>query len=142
MSNKPQTGMDKQRVDFVESLHNSLKKQAVKAILEHNKFVTLATSYMGDGLEESECVELLMIDGLDREAAESYTALVISKKGQSEEILSNYSFQFEDGQGCVYSSYDIGKVIQAASDEDAWEKAEESLNETGVQKIISVNRVS
>ena len=145
MSNKPQTGMDKQSIDFVESLHNSLKKQAAKAILEHNKFFTLATSYMDDGLEEPECIELLMIDGLGREEAESFTALAISEKGQIKEAQSEYSFQFEDSYGKIWSSYDIGKIVYASTDEEAWEKAEESLEDemsADAQKIISVNRVS
>lgn len=137
--------MDKQRIDFVESLHANLKKQAHKAILEHKKFVTLASSYMDDGLEESECVELLMIDGLGREEAESFTALAMSQKGQSKESQSEYSFQFEDSYGKIWSSYDVGKIVHASTDEEAWEKAEESLEDeinADAQKIVSVTRVS
>ena len=140
---KPLTSMDKQRVDFVESLHNSLKKQAVKAIAEHKRFIALASSYVEDGLEESECVELLMIDGLSREASESYTAMVMSKETE-QESPTEYSFQFEDIYGTRFSSYDIGKIIHAATDEEAWAKAEEIIEEETTiepQKILSVTRV-
>lgn len=140
---KPLTGMDRQRVDFVESLHNSLKKQATQALADHKKYIKLATTYMQDGLEESECIELLMIDGLSREASESYTAMATSK--ENDEIAqAEYSFQFEDSYGKVYSSYDIGKTIHASTDEEAWNKAEEIIDEeTEIepQKIISVTRV-
>ena len=140
---KPLTNMDRQRVDFVESLYSSLKKQTVQAIADHKKFIKLANSYVNDGLEESECVELLMIDGLSRDASESYTAMAISKEG-NEETPAEYSFQFEDQEGKIYSSYDIGKTIHASTDEEAWTKAEEIIDEETViepHKILSVTRV-
>ena len=140
--NKPSTSMDMQRATFVESLHNSLKKQATQAITEHRRFVTLASSYVDDGLDESEVIELLMIDGLSREAAESYTAM--AKEGEIQDNLHEYSFQFEDVSGRIYSSYDVGKTIRAASDEDAWAKALESLDDQEIEpeKILAVNRIS
>ena len=140
---KPLTNMDRQRVDFVESLYSSLKKQTVQAIADHKKFIKLANSYVNDGLEESECVELLMIDGLSRDASESYTAMAISKEG-NEETPAEYSFQFEDQEGKIYSSYDIGKTIHASTDEEAWTKAEEIIDEETIiepHKILSVTRV-
>lgn len=140
---RPSTGMDVQRVTFVESLHNSLKRQATKAIAEHKKYASLARSYLEDGLEESECVELLMIDGLSREAAESYSAMVKSEVEENGD-LSEYTFQFEDEMGRITSSYDIGKTVRASNDEEAWEKAEEILesgSQIEAQKLISVNRI-
>jgi len=142
--NKPSTSMEMQRATFVESLHNSLKKQASKAIAEHNKFITLASSYVDDGLEESEAIELLMIDGLSREASESYISMALSKEGSIQDDLQEYSFQFEDAEGRVYSSFDVGKTIRAASEEDAWSKALECLDDqSGIEpeKILSVNRL-
>ena len=141
---RPSTNMDMQRATFVESLHNSLKKQASKAIAEHNKFITLAASYVEDGLDESEAIELLMIDGLSREASESYISMALSKEGSMQDDLQEYSFQFEDVTGRVYSSFDVGKTIRAASEEDAWSKALESLdNESGIdpERILSVSRI-
>jgi hypothetical protein len=139
--NKPSTNRDMQRLTFVESLHSSLKKQTVKAILDHNKFISLASNYVEDGLDDNECIELLMIDGITREAAEGYVLMAQSNK---EEVSDSqeYSFQFEDEYGKIWSSYDIGKTINASDDNDAWIKAEEMLNEIeDAQKILSVQRI-
>ena len=142
----PTTSRDIQRITFVESLHNSLKKQAVKAIADHHKFIALANSYIKDGLEESECIELLMIDGSSREAAESYASMATSKKAEEEHSgLIEYSFQFEDVYGKTWSSFDINKTVQAADDDGAWAKAEELIDkELSVEsnKVISVSRIS
>lgn len=139
--NKPSTNRDMQRLTFVESLHNSLKKQAVKAILDQNKFIALASNYVEDGLDDNECVELLMIDGISREAAESYVLMAQSNKEEMGD-LQDYSFQFEDEYGKIWSSYDIGKTVKASDDNDAWIKAEETLDEIeDAQKILSVQRI-
>ena len=145
----PITSRDIQRVTFVESLYSSLKKQTVKAIADHHKFLTLAKSYVNDGLEESECIELLMIDGLSRDSAEGYASQAVSSKTNETDGLFEYAFQFEDLYGKRWSSYDIGKTIYASTDEDAWQKASELIDqekgvETGIEpdKIISINRIS
>lgn len=141
---RPSTSRDIQRVTFVESLHNSLKKQASAALADHKRFVALANSYIEDGLEESECVELLMIDGLARESAESYATMALSQEEIKEEQLPQYNFSFEDAYGKIWSSYDIGKVVEASNDDQAWERAEELLtSETEVefQKVLSVSRI-
>lgn len=140
---RPSTSMDMQRVTFIESLHNSLKKQATRAIADHKRFITLASSYIEDGLDDKECVELLMIDGLSREASESYISMVQSSKEEDNDLVE-YSFQFEDQIGQILSSYDIGKTIHASNDDDAWAKAEEILSsESNVdgQKLLSVSRI-
>ena len=135
---------DMQRATFIESLHSSLKKQASKALSDHKKMITIAETYIKDGLEDEECIELLMIDGLSREAAESYTSAAVSQNNIPENENPEYSFQFEDEHGRVLSSYDVGKTIYASNDDEAWEKAEEALNSCDLesQKLISVNRIS
>jgi hypothetical protein len=138
---RPTTSRDIQRVTFVENLYNSLKKQTAQAIVDHKKMQSLAASYLQDGLDEEECIELLMVDGLSREAAESYASM---SQDKDLDVMDEYSFQFEDDTGKILSSHDIGKTIRAASTEDAWAKAEEYLyNESGIepQKLISVDRV-
>jgi hypothetical protein len=138
------TNMDMQRATFVESLHRSLRKQASKAIADHKKFIVLANTYMEDGLDESEAVELLMIDGLSREAAESFISMAMNKESSTEDGLIEYSFQFENtDEGSVCTSHDINKTIRAANDEEAWVKAEEAIDEAGIEsaKILSVNRI-
>lgn len=138
----PLTSRDIQRVTFVESLHDSMKKQASEVIADHNRFVVLATSYIEDGLKESECVELLMIDGLGREAAESYAAMALSHEESTEEQLPQYNFRFEEN-GRIWSSYDIGSVVEASSDDDAWEKAQAILDDRydDEHNLLSVNRM-
>ena len=139
------TNMDLQRATFVESLSGSLKKQAAKAVADHDKLVTLAYSYLADGLEESECVELLMVDGLRRDSAESYTAMAMSNASPNDMGLSEYTFQFEDSSGKLWSSFDIGKTVQASSTEDAWTRTEEMLfshPDFETERIITVTRVS
>lgn len=138
---RPSTSRDVQRVTFVESLHASLKKQASKAIAEHNKFITLTASYVADGLEDTECVELLVIDGLSREAAESYVTMVRTNNEATHDDLTEYSFQFEGDDGRILSSYDIGKTVRAANDDDAWTQAEELLCDEDSQKLLSVCRI-
>jgi len=138
----PSTNRDMQRTVFVESLHANLRKQAEKDLADHEKFIVLAHSYREDGLEESECVELLMIDGLSRDAAESLASMTVSEEEVGVD-LPQYSFQFEDSFGRIWSSYDVGKIIQAASDDEAWVKADEFMidSEMEIQKVISVSRI-
>lgn len=142
----PLTTRDIQRTTFVESLYKSLNKQAAEALEDQKKFIILANSYISDGLEESECIELLMIDGLSREAAESYTLMVTSEETPCQkDNLPEYSFQFEDERGKIWSSYDIGKTVKAANESEAMEKAEELLcSESNVElnKILLVSRIS
>jgi len=138
------TTRDIQRATFVESLHSSLKKQASIAIADSNRFMKLACSYIEDGLNESECIELLMIDGLSREASESYLAMASSNEVQETDGLHDYSFQFEDSYGKIYSSYDIGKVVRASNDSEAWEKAEIAIDtqeDLEAHTVISISRI-
>lgn len=141
---RPSTSRDVQRATFVESLHASLKKQAAKALEEQKKFIILARSYLDDGLEEKECVELLMIDGLSREASEGYAQMALNKEASVADELVEYSFQFSDVSGTILSSSDIGKTVKASTDDEAWTKAEELLeNESDleIQKLLSVHRI-
>jgi len=141
---KPSTSRDMQRATFVESLHNSLKKQAARAIVEQKRFIVLAKSYVEDGLEEKECIELLMIDGLNREAAEGYVSMALTNKEDSKDAGDGeYSFKFEDDNGRILCSYDIGKTIHASTDEEAWEQAEQLMRDmdVGASKLLNVQRI-
>ena len=132
---------------FVESLHESLKKTAVNAAENQSKYLDLAASYIEDGLEDSECIELLMVDGLSKEASESYLMEARNQREAEEEEVDGfeYRFQFEDDRGNVWSSYDIGIVLHAASEADAREKAEQLLGKRDdfeMERLISVSRIS
>ena len=68
-----------------------------------------------------------------------------NKDAEVGDNLPQYSFQFEDTNGSIWSSHDIGKIVTASSDEDAWTKAEEILEERQdieFQRLISVNRIA
>jgi hypothetical protein len=141
---KQSTNMDMQRADFVESLHNSLRKQAKQAINDHSRFVALADEYVKDGLEDSECIELLMIDGISKEAAEGYVTMAKNENVVEDSQGSEYSFQFEDSYGKIWSSFDLSKTVHASSDEEAWSKAAEIIDgQSNIEseRIISVNRI-
>jgi len=140
---KATTNRDIQRVTFIESLHSNLKKQAKQALQDQKKFIVLAESYLKDGLEDSECIELLMIDGLSREASEGYASMA-KTGGIADDISYEYSFQFEDEDGKLCSSYDIGKTVLASSDDEAWKKSEDVLNSeySYSSKVLSVTKIS
>jgi len=144
------TSRDIQRVTFVESLHNSLRKNDVKkALADNTRFLKLAHSYLEDGLDESESIELLMIDGLSRDAAESCVSMASSQIEDAEQLQEEegyeYSFQFEDSYGKIWSSYDINRTVRAYSEQEAWVKAENLLidDDEGTfdpPRVISVSR--
>ena len=138
------TGRENQRVDFVDSLYKSLKKKAKDAVGKHNKMCSLASVYLSDGLSPEECVELMIIEGnLTRSAAISYVDAAQSDNPIIDD--GEYSFQFEDVHGKVWSSYEIGSTVRASSDDDAWNKAEEIIfTNLSVEpdKVVSVNRIS
>ena len=135
---------DIRRLSFVESLYKEIRQQTQAAIEDHDRFIVKASEYLEDGLTQSECSELLVIDGISRETAESYIQLAQTNNapmvGRDE-----YSFQFEDVYGKVWSSYDINHSIFASSDQEAWERAEETmLSDPSIEpeRIVSVNKVS
>ena len=139
----PTTGRDIQRSEFVDSLYNNLRRKTAEKIKNHEKLVLMASSYVKDGLELSECTELLMIEGdINREAAEGYINMVVNSS--EDKGLYEYSFQFEDSDGKLWSSHDIRKVVRASNEDEAWTKAEEAISEETTidgEKVISVNRI-
>lgn len=139
--NMGSTNKDIRQATFIEGLSVSLRR-AAKVVNDNQRFIALAKSYKEDGLDESECIELLMIDGLPREAAES--CLVVAENDIEEmEKGSEYSFQFEDSEGRVWSSFDINRTITASSEEEAFTKAEDSFSEPEDEdiKVLSVSRI-
>lgn len=142
---KQATGRDIQRTTFIDSLHASLRKQAEKAIVDHEKFIKSASAYLSDGLDKSECIELLMIDGCGRDSAEAYVAMAVNNSEKViEETGDEYNFLFEDIYGKTWSSYDIGKHVKASSEDDAWILAEELLfsnEDYEPNRLLSVSRI-
>lgn len=140
---KNATARDLQRSDFIDNLYKSLHKKTHEALASRQKWVKMARQYIDDGMEREECIELLQIDGLSKEAAGAYIDMAVEN---IEKDSSEYSFQFEDSFGRVWSSSDIGKFIKAASDEEAWSKSEELIfseaEEYNPEKLISVNKIS
>lgn len=143
---KQTTGRDIQRVDFVDSLYKSLKQKAQQAQVSQQRWLKMASTYLDDGMEVGECIELLEIDGLSKDAAAGYTNMAMANRGDGSGGEHEYMFQFEDSFGRVWSSADLGKIVHASSDDDAWRKAEDmvfsDVYECEPEKLISVNRVS
>lgn len=140
--NKVLNTNDIRQVAFVDSLHKALKENTYNAIKDHNKIIAKASLYLNDGVTDEECVELLVIDGIPREAASGYVEKAHDEN--YEDIKPEYSFQFEDVYGKTWSSHDINKTVFASNDEEAWGKSEKvifSLPSIEPDKIISVDRI-
>jgi hypothetical protein len=136
------TSREIQRNDFVKSLHGLFRQQAQEAKSDHDRFVKQACTYIDDGLEDSECVELLIIDGLSREAAQRYVDMVHEQADEASSVCE-YCFTFEDIRGRQYTSYDIGMTVTASSEDEAWGKAEYIMDvepSLEIDRIISVDR--
>ena len=141
---KQSTGRDIQRVTFVDNLYAQLRLQTASAIADRDRLVHLAESYVMDGLNDDECAELMMIETeVSRETAESFVELSHSQL-PIVESGSEYSFQFSDIYGKVWSSNDIGRTVFANSHDEAVEKAEALVfdsKDVEPEKILSVDRV-
>ena len=138
------TSEDIRRLAFVEELYKQLRLHTESAVEEHDQTIVKASGYLEDGVTESECAELLVIDGINRDSAESYVQAAKSNSPESEGHYE-YSFQFEDVYGKVWSSYEINNKIQASTDQEAWEKAESKIfadPSIEPERIVSVDRVS
>jgi hypothetical protein len=140
------TSLDTQRNDFVKTLYDNLRKQTKSAIDEHTRMASRAISYIEDGLEPREAMELLILDGVSRESALRYIAMAEDKSSElsDEEGLHEYAFTFEDSYGKIWSSCEIKRTIKASCDEEAMQKAEEFLSDDmdyEIEKIISVERL-
>lgn len=138
------TALDIQKNDFVNSLYNEMRNRTRKAIEEHKKIASRVVNYLEDGMEDNECIELLILDGFTREAAKEYIQLAKNNMDSEEDGLYEYSFSFEDNFGKLVNSHEISRIIKASSDEEAWQKAEEFVNEDteyDAEKILSVERI-
>lgn len=138
------TPLDNQRNDFIQSLHDTFKKQTQQAMEDQKKFIRLASEYKEDGLDDSEIMELLIIDGLNREAASCYINMVEEGNIDSDTI-GEYSFVFEDVRGRQYSSSDVGRTITASSEDEAWNEAESLIDDDPsleIENIVSVKKVN
>lgn len=136
---------DQGRISFVENLYKTLRQETKVAMKDRDQIVLNASGYLDDGVTEAECVELLVIDGISRQAAESYVKLAQSNAPQIGIGRHEYNFQFEDVYGKLWSSYDIHREVYASSDEEAWERAEEAIfSDPSIEpeRIVSVDRMS
>jgi len=138
------TSEDLRKLSFVDNLYKQLRQQTKSAIEDHNRMIVKASNYLEDGLSDSECAELLVIEGSNRIAAENCVQSAKSNEAQLDG-RHEYSFYFEDVYGKTWSSYDINRVVRASSDEEAWEKAESAILEDPSiepEKVVSVDRIS
>lgn len=140
---KNQTSRELQRAEFVDNLYRKLRRQTQAALDVSHKWTKLASSYIQDGMDTEEAVELLMIDGLTADAARGY--IHIAQNSDADSDCDEYTFQFEDTYGKIWNSFDLGKVVTASSDQEAWKKAESiifsEINDCEPEKIISVTKI-
>lgn len=137
------TSRNEQHSDFIDSLYKNLRKETELVLNKKNDYIHKAASYVDDGLSDDEAVELMIIEtGLPREACEGYLEMAHQDDASS---LDEYSFQFEDSNGKVWSSVDIGSNIYADSEENALEIAEGMLDNelmsVEAERIISINKI-
>ena len=136
-----------QRTDFIKSLYDKVHRDTKKAISQYKQFVVKASNYVSDGLSHEECVELLILDGLNREAAKKYVNMAEDTAHEScLDITSGsheYSFTFEDSNGKLWASNELGRTVRACNDGEAWMKVEKILDEEDLDAeiIVSVNRI-
>ena len=137
------TSNEIQRNDFIKNLYEQIKVTTKKEIAEHERFASIANHYMEDGLEPEECVELLIVDGLDRDAAAQYVDMAFDCK-EASEALDDYTFTFEDSRGRVWSSCDVNIIIKASCEDDAWQQAEDMITSSDnleIESVISVEKM-
>jgi len=133
-----------QRTHFVDSLYNHLKKEAEKVRTEYNKYASTARDYLESGLSDSEVAELLVVDGLDRDAASGYIAMAKEMGSSFDDEDKEYSFVFEDIYGNVFTSHDIDKTVMASSKDEAFRKACSLVgdgNQYEIRSILSVDKI-
>jgi hypothetical protein len=138
MNKKDITNLERQSVDFSQELYRKLFSHTKKAYQQHNKFVKLANSYLSDGLDKQEVVELLILDGLHRESAEAYTDKALFISSSDDNMGNKYVFKFSDEMGDEYTSYDYNVVLTAESTVDAENKANEWLESQMENSTIDI----
>jgi hypothetical protein len=133
-----------QRTLFVDSLYAQLKKEAAKVKVEYNRYASITKEYVESGLSDSEVTELLIVDGLDRDAAEGYISMAKDHITENEDLEDEFSFVFEDIYGNVFSSHDIDRTVTASTEAEAFNKASSLVGddtEYEIQSILSVDRI-
>ena len=137
------TSNDLQRNDFITSLHEQMKVATKRDIHNHEAFLVKASQYMNDGLNTDECVELLIMDGLNRETANQYMKYASDNQDMNADE-HKYIFAFDDVHGRIWNSHDVNLTIVAGNENDAWAKAEQLINERDdleIESILSVEKI-
>ena len=133
------TGLNVQRALFLSNLREELDK-ASKAVRKDELVVT-AQQYLDEGFTHSETTELLMADGFDADMAESCMASVSRSNEVPEQGEPKWGFEIEDSYGRLISSHDMGISLTAASEDEAWEKAEAAIPDGNLESLTRVFRI-
>ena len=137
------TSRNDHQSDFIESLYQNLRKETELVLSQKKHYANKASSYVEDGLLEDEAVELMIIEtGLPREACQGY--ICMASQNNTDDV-DEFLFQFEDESGKVWTSIDFGQKVYAKDEEDAWQVAENMLDNellhANASKIISLKKI-
>lgn len=119
--------LDFKKADFIENFYKILKSKNQSAIKENQKNISLMKKYISYGLEEGECIELFVSNGMNRNIADSYFKLAKEQNFDEQHNLKKYSFKFETEDQEIFNSFDIKKIIKASSYDEACDLAEKFL---------------
>ena len=135
---KRATGRDVQRNLFL----GSLRSQLTHLDDIHSNLMKSASEYLDQGMDYRETQELLILDGHNTEVVKACIAkLAESPSDEISEEGKKYGFNAEDGAGRTFSHADLGIVITASSENEAWEKAEEIVaNSTAgcLERVVDI----
>ena len=129
-----------QRSIFLHELRNHM--DIMRSGTRRAELVTSAEEYLREGLSESECKELLVMDGFNGDMVKSCVDDLCKSSEISEDEEPRWGFELEDSHGNIISNADIGMVITAGNRTEAWEKVEATMSlKDPTERLLRVFKV-
>ena len=108
------TGVKVQRAMFLESLWRQMDK--ISSAASDQNIAKVADTYLAEGYEEHEVIELLVDDGFDPVLAKSCVGMVVEAVVDDQQ--PKWGFEVEDlARGDIYNNFDIGMDGSTGNDE-------------------------
>ena len=123
---KRSTSRDIQRSLFSRSLREQLSKISDL----QSGILKAAKEYLDQGMDIAETQELLLIDGHEKSLIIACMKNLAESGDEIQETGKQWGFNVEDSYGRIVSSAELGIVITAANEEEAWSRAEQAMEET------------